>query len=89
MTCAPIYFRNVLELTVSTDIWYVAFRRPDHATVVYGRNSKMFQTEIEAKQFARKRLEEGCDVSAGTVNPHRPRQTIGPLQILMWLESRN
>jgi hypothetical protein len=74
---------------VSTDIWYVAFRRPDRATVVYGRNSKMFQTEIEAKQFARKRLEEGCDVSAGTVNPYRPRQAIGPLQILMWLESRN
>jgi hypothetical protein len=48
----------------------------------------MFQTEIEAKQFARKRLEEGCDVSAGTVNPYRPRQAIGPLQILTWLESR-
>jgi len=44
-------------------------------------------TEMEAKLFARERLEEGCDVSAGTINPHQPKMTIGPLQIASWLES--
>ena len=67
-------------------IWYVAFRSPDETRVVYVRNSKTFRTEIEAKQFARERLEEGCDVSAGTIKSHRPRRTIGPEQIMSWLE---
>jgi len=81
----------ILEFAMGTDahIWYVAFRRPDDARVVYVRNSKTFRTEIEAKQFARERLEEGCDVSAGTINPHRPRRTIGPGQIMSWLEDEN
>ena len=67
-------------------IWYVAFRKPHDARVVYVRNSKTFRTETDAKRFARERLEEGCDVSTGTINPHRPRRTIGPEQIMSWLE---
>jgi hypothetical protein len=89
---SPIFVSGtILEFAMGTDahIWYVAFRRPDDARVVYVRNSKTFRTEIEAKQFARERLEEGCDVSAGTINPHRPRRTIGPGQIMSWLEGQN
>ena len=66
--------------------WYVTFRKPGDAPRVYVRNSATFGTKIEAKVFARERLAEGCDVSAGTINPYRPKTTIGPLQILNWLD---
>lgn len=67
--------------------WYVAIRRPDDVHGVYVRNSRTFGTELEAKKFARERLEEGCDVSAGTINPFRPKKTIGLAQIASWLEA--
>ena len=69
----------------SGDIWYVAFRQPNEAAGVYVRNSRTFRTEIEAKQFVGEQLAQGCDVSAGTINPHFPKRTIGPLQIQHWL----
>ena len=69
------------------DSWYVAFRNPVLATGVYVRNTKTFRTECEAKLFAAERLEEGCDVSAGTLNPHYPKKTLGPAQIAGWLEN--
>lgn len=72
----------------SSDTWYVAFRQPDEAGGAYVRNSKAFQTEIEAKQFARERLAEGCDVTAGTLNPYRPKRTIGLWQISSWLAEK-
>lgn len=67
------------------DRWYVAFRNPEPSCGVYVRTTKTFQTECEAKRFASERLEEGCDVSAGTLNPHRPKKTIGLSGILGWL----
>jgi hypothetical protein len=72
----------------SADIWYVAFRRPDKASGAYVRKSRSFQTEIEAKKFARERLAEGCDVTAGTLNPYIPKKTIGPWQISDWLAEK-
>jgi hypothetical protein len=68
------------------DIWYVSFRRPNEIADAYVRNSRSFRTEMEAKKFARERLNEGCDISAGTINPYRPKVTIGSLQVLSWLE---
>lgn len=67
--------------------WYVAFRQPNEAPGVYVRNTRTFQTEIDAKQFAQERFSEGCDVSAGTINPYNPKKTVGPLQIQNWLAS--
>jgi hypothetical protein len=67
--------------------WYVAFRQPNDVLGVYVRNSKTFGTEVEAKKFARGRLEEGCGVSAGTINPFRPKKTVGLTQIASWLEA--
>jgi hypothetical protein len=61
-----------------TPFWYVAFRRPNDAPQVDVRN---------AKAFAAERLAEGCDVSAGTINPHSPKRTIGLAQVVNWLES--
>jgi len=66
--------------------WYVSFRKPGDASGAYVRNSATFESEIKAKEFAGERLVEGCDVSAGTINPHRPKKTIGPVQILKWLD---
>lgn len=63
--------------------WYVTFRRPTRMS----RNSRTFRTETEAKQFARDQLAAGCDVSAGTINPHFPKRTIGPLQLQDWLSN--
>lgn len=65
--------------------WYVTFRQPGDAPGGYVRSTEAFLAEIEAKRFAEKKLAEGCDVSAGTINPHHPKRTIGPLQIEDWL----
>jgi hypothetical protein len=66
--------------------WYVSFRRTNETADAYVRNSRTFRTEMDAMRFARERLDEGCDVSAGTINPHQPKVTIGSLQILDWLQ---
>jgi hypothetical protein len=68
------------------DNWYVAFRNPELPGGVYVRNTRTFRTECEAKRFASDRLAEGCDVSAGTLNPHRPKKTIGLSGVLSWLD---
>ena len=68
------------------DSWYVAFRNPELPGGVYVRTTRTFRTEYEAKRFASDRLAEGCDVSAGTLNPHRPKKPIGLSQVLSWLE---
>jgi hypothetical protein len=69
------------------DSWYVAFRNPKRPGSVYVRTTSTFRTESEAKRFASDRLAEGCDVSAGTLNPHQPKKTVGSSQIMSWLES--
>jgi hypothetical protein len=38
--------------------------------------TRTFATEIEAKQFARVKLDEGLAVYAGTINPHLPKRII-------------
>ncbi len=69
--------------TANSHSWYVAVRQPKaHA---YVRNTHTFATEAEARQFARERLADGCEVSAGTINPHSPKVTIGSWQIAAWL----
>jgi hypothetical protein len=46
----------------------------------------MFETETEAKDFARARFNEGLVVFAGTINPYLPRQLIPSSRIPLWLE---
>jgi hypothetical protein len=48
--------------------------------------TKTFETEIEAKNFARAKFDEGLIVYAGTINPHTPRQLISSGNIPCWLE---
>jgi hypothetical protein len=46
----------------------------------------MFETEAEAKNFARMKFDEGLIVTAGTINPHLPRRAIASGSIPCWLE---
>ncbi len=50
------------------------------------RATETFPNEREAKKFARAKLVETQKVSAGTINPHLPKRTIAPAQMLEWLE---
>ena len=50
------------------------------------RATETFRSELEAKKFARAKLVDTLNVSAGTLNPHLPKRTIAAAQILEWLE---
>jgi hypothetical protein len=47
---------------------------------------KTFRSELDAKKFARAKLAETQHVTAGTLNPHLPKRTIAPAQMLEWLK---
>ncbi|MFG3593764.1 hypothetical protein [Bradyrhizobium sp. RDI18] len=69
--------------------WYVTFEIPWKGTAVRSRRSRSTQTfenEMEAKNFARARSDEGLVVTAGTIIPHLPRRAIPSGNILFWLE---
>ncbi|KRQ90377.1 hypothetical protein [Bradyrhizobium valentinum] len=69
--------------------WYVTFEIPWKGTAVRSRRSRStqtFETEMEAKNFARARFDEGLVVTAGTIIPHLPRRAIASGSILSWLE---
>ena len=70
--------------------WYVTFEVPRSGTLVQRRNprlSKTFETEEEARVFARTKFEGGLIVSVGTINPHLPRRAIPSEEIPAWLET--
>jgi hypothetical protein len=70
--------------------WYVTFEVPRNGTLVQRRNprlTKTFETEAEARDFARAKFEGGLIVTAGTVNPHLPRTAIPSEGVLAWLET--
>jgi hypothetical protein len=66
--------------------WYVAFEQQTRKRWDMARATETFPNEREAKKFARAKLVETQKVSAGTLNPHLPRRTIAPAQVLEWLE---
>jgi hypothetical protein len=68
--------------------WYVAFGPPHRSPENRAgqRITETFQTEAEAKQFARLKVAEGRTVNAGTINPHLPRRTIAAADIHGWLD---
>jgi hypothetical protein len=73
--------------------WYVSFNTPPPTRTPGNREvlriTKTFQTEVEAKEFARLKLAEGLTVIAGTINPHVPKRTIATPEIYQWLEIEN
>src|ERR1700716_2395449 len=70
------------------DIWYVSFEPIKLPTGkrAFSRATETFRSELEAKEFARQKLTEAQNVSAGTLNPHLPKRVISPAQIKLWLE---
>jgi hypothetical protein len=77
--------REGLMANKSRGTWYVSFelRRRKRA---HTRATETFRSELEAKKFARAKLAETQNVSAGTLNPHLPKRTIPATQMLEWLE---
>jgi len=70
------------------DIWYVTFGpdKADEAAESMARSTRTFKSEIDAKLFAMQILAKGWCASAGTLNPHQPKQVVGPAQIEIWAD---
>jgi hypothetical protein len=70
------------------DTWYVSFEPIKLPTGkrAFSRATETFRSELEAKDFARKKLTETQNVSAGTLNPYLPKRVISAAQIELWLE---
>jgi hypothetical protein len=73
------------------DIWYVAYG-PDKTlkTDVRAsgpvRSTRTFKTEADAKAFAKQIISKGMSATAGTLNPHQPKQVIGASQVELWAD---
>jgi hypothetical protein len=74
------------------DIWYVSFgpdksvKTDDDATTSTVRSTRTFKSEVDAKLFAMQIISKGWSASAGTLNPHQPKQIIGSSQIERWAD---
>ncbi len=73
------------------DIWYVAFEpqktlKPANGGFGAVRSTRTFKSEIDAKLFALRILAKGWSASAGTLNPHQPKQIVAPSQIERWAD---
>jgi hypothetical protein len=71
-------------------IWYVSFEMPRAPTGEkrpYSRKTRTFQSEIEAKDFAKEKLHDSPTVNAGTLNPFLPKRVITSAQIYEWLKA--
>jgi hypothetical protein len=69
--------------------WYVTFEVQKRGVLPRRRSpraTRNFETETEAKDFARAKFNEGLIIYAGTINPHSPRQLIPSSSILSWIE---
>jgi hypothetical protein len=69
----------------SQGTWYVSFELP-RGKRAQTRATETFPNERDAKKFARAKLVDTLNVNAGTLNPHLPKRTIAPAQMLEWLE---
>jgi hypothetical protein len=72
----------------SKGTWYVSFKRPPGKRG-HARATETFPNEFEAKKFARAKLVDTPNVSAGTLNPHLPKRTIAATEMLEWLEEQD
>ena len=71
----------------SQDTWYVSFEPKKSPTGkrAFSRTTETFRSELEAKEFAKQKLTETQNVSAGTLNPHLPKRVISSASIIQWL----
>lgn len=69
------------------DIWYVSFgadRALKSSEAAPARTTRAFKSEADARLFAVEIIRKGWNVSAGTINPHQPKQLIGPADVEGW-----
>jgi hypothetical protein len=69
----------------SQGTWYVSFELPPGKRK-HARVTETFRNEREAKKFAKTKLIDTPNVSAGTLNPHLPKRTIAPTLMLEWID---
>jgi hypothetical protein len=66
--------------------WYVSYESNERVGKrAHARLTEIFRNEQDAKAFARAKLAEGLNTSAGALNPHLPKRTIASSQLLEWL----
>jgi hypothetical protein len=73
------------------DTWYVAFGpdkavKTDDCATSTVRSTRTFKSEVDAKLFAMQIVAKGWTASAGTLNPHQPKQVVPPSQIETWAD---
>ena len=69
--------------------WYVTFEAQKRGTLPKRRSpreTRTFQSEADAKAFAKVKFDEGLTVYAGTINPFLPRRLIPSSDIPSWIE---
>jgi hypothetical protein len=72
--------------------WYVTFEANEQGISKRRRQpliTRTFESESEAKLFAREKFREGLTVFAGTINPHSPKRLISSADISSWIEALN
>jgi hypothetical protein len=67
-------------------MWYVSFELPRRGKRSFARATETFPNERKATQFARAKLVDTLNISAGTLNHYLPKRTIAPMEIPEWLE---
>jgi len=68
--------------------WFVTFEVRKRGSLKrwrYPRITRMFETEVDAKQFAREKFDEGLIVFAGTIVPYSPKQLVPSTSISSWI----
>jgi hypothetical protein len=70
------------------DTWFVSFEQNStrRAKRSFSRATETFHSELDAKKFAKQKLTQTQNVSAGTLNPHLPKRVISSAQIVQWLD---
>jgi hypothetical protein len=70
------------------DTWYVSFeqKRISPGKRAFSRATETFRSELKAKEFAKQKLADTQNVTAGTLNPHLPKRVISSAQMSQWLE---
>jgi hypothetical protein len=72
-----------------TYTWYVTFEVHNRGALQKRRRpraTKTFETEKDAKEFARAKFNEGLVVHAGTIIPLKPGRTITWSDVPAWLD---
>jgi hypothetical protein len=68
--------------------WYVSYTvRSDRSPRRNARITRTFDTEEDAKLFAREIATNSLRLTAGTINPHLPKKVIAATDVADWVET--